>query len=194
MNTPRTKPPARWNFFDYISKRTSPDGTYDYAVTNAEFNRYIGEIISKWPHVEEQMVGVFAELLGVYAHKVPMRQVFRSIRSQHTRITIMRNLLEETSLNAQKGIEYDEIIDEFASLNTARNRYAHGMWLTHESGAVFLADSEGEYFFTSSEPKEIKITELEDVLNRMKKFEKRVGSFVREEMIKRAHAQSSSAI
>lgn len=160
-------------------------GSYQGGLTIPEFNQLVGEIITSWPHAEESMIGIFSELLGVYQHQVPMRQVFRSITSQHTRITIMRNLLQENSRNANKSVEYDKIIDEFSSLNRTRNDYAHGLWHTHESNRVFLASPEGEHSFPF-EPREVTIQELQTVLNRIKEFKMRALRFAWNEMKERA--------
>jgi hypothetical protein len=86
------------------------------------------------------MIEVLGLLLG--DRKLPARQIFRSLRSEHARIEMLKALLEQAPINKNKGPEYDDVITRFASLNAARNNYVHGLWSVHEeTGRVFLAEA-----------------------------------------------------
>ena len=51
----------------------------------------------------------------------------------------MRALLQKAPHNAHLSKEYDEIIDEFKSINQIRNDYVHGVWMVqNDTRAVFF--------------------------------------------------------
>jgi hypothetical protein len=53
----------------------------------------------------------------------------------------MKSLLEDSPINMSKSPEYDEIINEFSSLNTIRNKFIHmGYGLFMEMGVYSLAE------------------------------------------------------
>ena len=141
MNTPRSRPLVRFsNVRDPVIGRTpQPDGHYTGQLTNPDFLSLIAEIVTYLPQIEERMVRFMAVLIG--DNSTPSRQIFHSLRSEEARITIMRALLEQAPRNKDKGQEYDDIIDLFASVKNKRNTYAHGLWHTHESGRVFLQEA-----------------------------------------------------
>jgi hypothetical protein len=117
MNTPRTKPPKR-----YKPKLTiTPEGTYTSGIKNNEISLALGQLITNWPHVEEKMAQFFGYILDI-PDKQSARLIFRSIINQNIRIIIMRALLEKSPHHKDKGILFDEIIDEFAKLNSSRNK------------------------------------------------------------------------
>ena len=94
-----------------------------------------GFLVSYWWHVEEQMIYLLDELITGAARKqygldLSARQIFRSITSQDGRVKLMRNLLETLPHNSSKSSLYDEMLDEFASINSQRNKYVHGIWTT----------------------------------------------------------------
>ena len=110
------------------------------------------------------MVEFMAILLG--GRHTPARQVFRSLSSEDARIKILKSLLQDAPQNKDKGPEYDEIIALFATVKKRRNAYAHGLWYTHESNRVWLAEASPDElsFF---EKREVKKKELETVIHQM---------------------------
>jgi hypothetical protein len=46
----------------------------------------------------------------------PARQIFRAINNNHTRIEVLKTLLQKARVNKDKGVVYDEIISGFKSL------------------------------------------------------------------------------
>jgi hypothetical protein len=143
VNTPRSKPVVRYPA--HRSKATlptpGPDGSYIGELTPPEFQAALGLIVSRWAHLEEMMIVFMSFLLSDDTFQSPARQIFRSVRSAEARIAILRSLLEESPRNQHRGAEFDEIIDEFASLTTERNNYVHGLWWTNEkTKAVRRAD------------------------------------------------------
>jgi hypothetical protein len=129
MNKPRTKKLKRWK---HTPPKNSEGGAFSLALNNPEYTQSLGIIISMWPLIEDHMIQVFQSLLssGPIESHIPARQIYKSIVNAKTRIDIMRNLLEHTPQNAQKGKAYDELLDEFENLNRLRNKYAHALWLT----------------------------------------------------------------
>jgi hypothetical protein len=76
------------------------------------------------------------------------RYIFRSLINQQARIEIMRNLLQNTARNAHLDSSFDEILNEFASLNHIRNGYAHGIWHSKvEARTAHLAEPMGDHWF-----------------------------------------------
>jgi hypothetical protein len=165
-----SKPPKRYDSPKQQEHPKLPDGTWQAGVNNNEFREVLGQIVGYWPHVEDQMIEIMGLLLG---DRTPARQVFRAIVANQSRIKVMRALLERSQHNITKGAEYDEIISEFDSLVNKRNAYLHGLWYTHHSGRVFLAESsidDGHWF----EQREVPIEELINSLRRMGNLWRRI--------------------
>jgi hypothetical protein len=82
------------------------------------------------------------------------------ILSNAARVRVMKALLEESPLNSEKGSFYDEILDEFLSLNSQRNAFVHGLWSTHDhTKRMFLSErSSDELHFLKQ--REVSIDEL----------------------------------
>jgi len=169
MNTPRSKKPKRYP--PSKSKRTPipTGGSYESGVTDSKMKKLLGELASYWPHVEDAMVHFFHELLGAQRF-IPSRQLYKSIVNTQIRIGIMRTLLERTPLNKTRSDKYDEVIDEFASLNGQRNTYLHGLWYTYEDGRTFFCELaiDEDHFL---DQREIKHKEIENVINRMRSLQ-----------------------
>lgn len=129
MNTPKTRTPKRWS---YTKKENGlPEGLFQMDLTNDKFIHALGRIASLWPHTEARMLGIFSTLLHPDAGVAPTRQLYYSIVNAQIRIQIMKNVLEGSFRNRGKGAEYDDIIDEYAALNTLRNKYPI-IYLTHQ--------------------------------------------------------------
>lgn len=85
------------------------------------------------------MITVFRKLLGLKDSDLnTARLLFTSLVNQKIRIDLMRQLLERSWHNRDKGQAFDQVIDEFKKLNDLRNKYVHGRWWTHEDGHTFL--------------------------------------------------------
>ena len=65
--------------------------------------------------LDELINGIAREQYGL---DLSARQIFRSITSQDGRVKLMRNLLETLPHNKSKSLRYDEMINEFASINS----------------------------------------------------------------------------
>ena len=107
------------------------------------FTRLVGQIVALWPHIDEGMVHVFRELLGV-TDETPVRAAFLSIVNAQARVRVLRNLLRQSRANATKGAAFDELIDEYVALNDLRNTYVHGLWSIRKTA------EEGEGMYLSS--------------------------------------------
>ncbi len=84
------------------------------------------------------MAGVLAALIPT-ADNTAAGYILRSIKSPRGRIDLMRDLLTLSPHNADKSDFFDEIIGDFAAINTARNRYVHALWYTFtETKDVYL--------------------------------------------------------
>jgi len=116
------------------------------------------------------MISFMSDLMGTDLHLAPARQVFRSVVSSEARIAIMRSLLEEAEVNRDKDASYDEILDEFASLNKIRNAYAHGLWSTSvdEKQSVWLEETSTDPFAVFfAKKRRVSLKELIGALERM---------------------------
>jgi hypothetical protein len=61
MNTPRTKPPARYS----PKVKDAPDGMYSAGISNMGLAAVVGNIITLWPHTEEHVANLFGDLVGI---------------------------------------------------------------------------------------------------------------------------------
>lgn len=190
MNTPRTKSPKRWKHY-VDRKRTNPpiSGASNFGLQNPDFLIRIGKVATEWPFLEEAMADIFRELMGSLPMQVPYRQILREIVSARTRIELMRSLLENHPLNMAKGLEYDKIIDEFASLNKIRNSYVHGLWTTHESGKIHLSSAEGDNVWFFDNEKEISVKDIDNTLARMIELRKSIRAVATDGLMERLKTQ-----
>lgn len=94
--------------------------------------------------------------------------------SQDARIKLFRAVLERSPLNKEKPALYDQIIDEFYSLNAARNKFLHGLWYTYAGNErVFLAEATADEF-SFIEQREIKIGEIQAVTKRISDLTRKI--------------------
>ncbi|WP_139167810.1 hypothetical protein [Bauldia litoralis] len=141
MNTPSSKPLVRFKGYglDGNPRGRPPDGEFVSGIHNAELAQVIGQLVGVWPHLEESMIDVFAQLAGDQT-KIASYAIFRSITAERLRVDIMRTLLTATPLNVSREQVFDEVIDEFASINKLRNDYVHGIWYTaSKDGKTYLS-------------------------------------------------------
>jgi hypothetical protein len=117
----------------------TPPGQRSGVISDPEIATLLGRIYVAWPHFEDQMITVFRKLLGLKDSDLDTaRLLFTSLVNQKIRIDLMRQLLERSWHNRDKGQTFDHVIDEFKKLNDLRNKYVHGRWWTHEDGHTFL--------------------------------------------------------
>lgn len=127
----------------------------------------MGHIAADWPHVEEAMISVLAELLGG-GRGTPAHQIFRSIVNAKARIDVMRNLLEMAEINKNREIYFDEVIDEFKSLNDKRNEYMHNIWMSYNNGDAYLCKASPSVLgYLMDSTRKVPLKELKDVNARM---------------------------
>ena len=187
MNTPS----RRKRYAYEPPKGHVPDGQYTSGVHNRDFAAALGSLISFWPHVEEQMIFVFADLTGSQDRDMA-RQIFRSIVSQKARLDIMRRLLETAPAHAQKEKFYDDTLSEFSALNRARNSFAHGLWFTHDEThqCYFQEELDGPHqSFTDA--RKVELAELDACIDRGQKL---VMSVIRHYYLKARAVRESSKI
>jgi hypothetical protein len=165
------KAPQRWTG---APKERVVHGQREGRVADPAIASLLGQILVAWPHFENAMVSVFERLLGVQRGNFDAaRLVFYALVAPKTRIDVMRKLLQEGHLNAKKGNEYDEVIDEFEKLNGLRNKYVHGRWWTHETGDTHL-QLDNSAFFTQVQYRKVSKHELEEFLSRLSALWSRV--------------------
>ena len=145
MNTPRSRPLRRYS----VEMDDTPDGEYTAGIEQEKMAAAVGYLITVWPHIEEHMVDVFAELIGA-TDKHDARLIFRTIINQKARLDIMRSMLEGSPRHKEKDGELEEIIAEYSALNTRRNKYAHGLWWTYQDGARFFLEEETDTYLAVS--------------------------------------------
>jgi len=170
MNKPKTATPKRWTF------PTSPavNGTFYHGLSNEEYLILLGTIASTWSRIEDSMIHIFSDILNIDFHSgVAVRQVYFSIVNARTRIDIMKNALERNPRNISKDREYDDILDKFGALSKRRNDYIHGLWMTHESGDVYVViDSKEEYFLNGA--RKIGAEELKECIKNMNELQSKI--------------------
>ncbi len=88
---------------------------------------------------------------------------------------MMTALLERGKINAGKSEIFEEVLAEFAALNIARNKYVHGLWVTHESGKVFLKEPTDDDLDYMPGSREVTAQELADFISRMGALVNRVA-------------------
>jgi hypothetical protein len=116
------------------------------------------------------------------------RQIYRSIISPQSRIKVLRSLLQRTELNQRKDPIYDEVIDEFSSLNDQRNTYLHGLWHTHESGRVFFIEASQDEM-SIFQNREVHLNEIDEFIDRLDALENRIANIMDgEQVIRDANA------
>lgn len=167
MNTSRSKEPKRYSFRP--GKNRPRDGSHAFGLYDPKYHKALGEMISLWPHVEEQMIDILRELIGS-DFSLPARQIFKSVVSNEARRKMMLALLERSPANMNKDRFYDDAIAEFYSLNGRRNDYVHGIWSTHqETGRVSIAvESIDDFYFFES--RYVPVTEIQTLTKEMDKF------------------------
>lgn len=166
MNTPRSKPPVR---YQPTADDMLPPGTYTSGIHDADIAADVCRIITEWPQIEEYFIPLFAHLADI-ADANNARIVFRTIRAQDARLKIMTAMLEKSPVHADKTAKYDELIAEFKSINGMRNDYAHGMWLTEDiERKVYLA-SDLDNYFGHGVPRVVLRSETTGILDRTRKL------------------------
>lgn len=174
MNTPKTPKPLRRYNAEPRKRPLSLPGGY-WGIKEPAAAALFGQLVSYWPHVEDAIIPVFYELVSGHSLSGEnqgavraTREIFRSIVSQQLRIKIMKKLLEESPHNSGKGEIYDEVIEEFYSINKIRSDYVHGLWLwNHNDKKLLLYKPSAEHMFTT-EPRHVSTREFETVLDRMR--------------------------
>lgn len=188
MNTPKTpKNPIRWK--PPKPRRSQHKGGI-WGIRDPKMAAIFGWMMSYWPHVEEQIIFIFEELISgknvVFTDTArkdaqndtaisrASREIFLNITNNQSRIKIMRSLLLAPH-NAERQELYDEIIDEFYSLNDQRNQYIHGrwMWTDQDKTLSFWAPSAEQ--FLHLEPRHVTEKELSLVFNRMRALFEKIG-------------------
>jgi hypothetical protein len=184
MNTPKSGAPKRYTPSRAMFGKGRLRGSFYYGIPD-DFGEVVGHVVVQWAHLEEEMIAVMASLLGDI-NTSPARQVFRSLTSEQARLKVMRSLLHEAKSNISKSKYYDEVIDEFASLNKIRNSYVHGLWYTHSTGKVLIAEVRSDEESTFDRKKPISLNQVKHTLRRIIELSRTVGLQTRAE-----HAESS---
>ena len=173
MSTPPiSKPPKRFSHTYSSVKASLPSGDYVTGIGDPDIAREIGVIMGRWTHIEERMIWVFQQVLGL-KDKITARQVFRSIINQKTRLEIMRNLLERSPLHQKTEKYFDDVINEFAALNSLRNTYVHSLYWTEQSGEVYIEEVKAE-FMTFLTGRKVTLNELRAMLDRMNELSQKL--------------------
>ena len=152
------------------SRRRKPfsDENYHTGINDEAIDKMVGGILTLWPHIEDQMIPLFAELIGT-TNDNSARLIFRSIINNNTRIEIMRTMLQRAPQHQAMPPAVDALIDEFQSLSRVRNSYAHGLWRTRKKdGKVLLEGEEKVTYEPSYENRRVTEAELKGIGERVK--------------------------
>ena len=164
MNTPRSKPIKRFDKTRHPKNPDLPDpGVFEGGIKDEKMLLTLGKLISTWTHLEERMIYIFGILTKT--EKGVAREIFRSVIAQEVKIKMMRFLLEETEDHAKKPPFFDKVLDEFKSLNTARNKYVHGLWY-HDENATYLSSSDAARHPFETVTRKVKASDLDAFLER----------------------------
>ncbi len=83
----------------------------------------------------------------------------------------MEALLLNAFINPEKPDVFNEVIRVFKTVKDKRNDLAHGLWFTHESGRVFLADPSTDMKqMIAAKRREVPIPELKEDIRRMQRL------------------------
>jgi hypothetical protein len=169
MNTPRSKPIIRAN--SAPGRKPIPiDATYHSGIKSETFQCLLGRFVSDWTLLEEQVIDVLAYLLEGHSSD-DAHLIFRSILNSRDRIAVMRNLLEQSTMNVKKSADYDSVIAEFESLNTTRNEYVHGKWWTNmKTGGMYLESPTPTYVPSFFARREVTENEFKNNLRRLEQL------------------------
>jgi hypothetical protein len=169
MNTPPKRRRFTWNF----PEQETPVGPFVSGLDNPEYSVRLASIIVEFNFLESHMPFVLSLLMGM-ENEQPAGYVYRAIRSANSRLEVMHELLHKSKDNENKEDEYDELLRHFNEVRIARNRYAHGLWFTHEetSQVYFSATDEHGFGFLASveEP----LCALDLLVNEIRMLAKRV--------------------
>ena len=142
-----------------------PPGEMTGTILNSTHAIALANLVVAFEHCEAQMYGVLGRLLNVPPHIAGY--VLRSIGTHYGRATLMEQLLQKAPQNAHRSEAFDEIISEFKSIGSARNKYVHGRWWTNrDTGDTYLAEHEDELpqFFA---PRVVKDGEIDACTSRI---------------------------
>jgi len=137
LNQPRGKPVTRVGRPRLINENL-PKGEWTAGINSAEYAALVGQYITALVHVEEHLAIFFGRLILLPTRSPDVaRQSFRAVRFAEGKIKLMRSVLHNSQVHAEKPSIFDEVIDGYETANGKRNDYAHSLWYTHESGRVF---------------------------------------------------------
>lgn len=165
MNPP-SKPPIRSNRKRPVTHNL-PSGGWAPGIGDPERLALVGMIITQLPYVEERMIVFLARLLGIARGESVARPLFRSLEAERARINLMKALLENAHINAEKPPVFDEVIRIFNTVRRKRNDFAHGLWKTHKTGLVALTKATSDPWGGWANTREIRKRELQDDLKRI---------------------------
>jgi hypothetical protein len=194
MNTPRSKPRPRYDFDAAIAKAKKlrgPNGVYRAGIWDTNYAVALGTMVASWSHLEENFLYVFHSITGGMHERVT-RIIFRSILSQESRIRIPREILEKSPYHYKTDVEFDEMIDEFASRTNARNKFIHGMWYTHDSGKVYIINSSEDPTLVGTHKRHVPLKEITDLLLRTQNLSNRINRRMFADLEKAAQPASPS--
>ena len=176
MNTPRSTPRPRYDFHSAIEKAkklSGPSGTYRAGVWDPEHSSALGVVVTSWSHLEEKFLYIFHSICRGTNQRVS-RIVFRSL-VQDSRIRISRYILENSPTHYAASTELDDIIDEFDSCNSVRNKFVHGMWYTHDSGRIYLSPANEDPTLPGTHRRLVPLKEITDLITRMVELQRRIS-------------------
>jgi hypothetical protein len=156
------------------------EGRFANGLLNAAYALPFSAIATMFVHLEVEMDTVLAILMDASDNKTA-GYILTAIKSPRGRIDLLTDLLELSPVNQKRPPEYDQIIKEFASVNTARNKFVHGQWWTNvETNEVFFAEEDDHGFgFFASRP--VQPTELQVLVRRIQELYLRVREVTRED-------------
>lgn len=186
MNTPRQHKRfdlERWRSA-YWSKFEQGSGHFGLGLVGAEPGAHFALLVTEFTHLEFAMERFLGQLLRVDA--ATAAHVMRSIISAKARLAMMRAVLERARHTASKPKDFDEILDEFASINKARNSMVHARWFSDlDTGKIYIIrPNDDPMLLDHAAMVEFDIGELEAVRERISRLGGRVLRVVGEDIVR----------
>lgn len=137
-------------------KLPMPEGQYRTGIWSSGHAICVANIAAEFVHLEDQMAFLLAALLGT-GDLAATRHLLKAIKSPRGRVDVMTDLLQKAPSNALAPSTYDDILKEFAAINSRRNAYIHGYWWTFvDNSTTWLSEgTSGSTIFLKARAVEI---------------------------------------
>lgn len=178
MNTPKKKRRAK---ADLMDERGSTGTPILFRPIPDEAAAYLGHIVAAYTRLEQRMVRIFRIILGIESGEAAAL-AYAAIRAPQTRWEIARRVLENDHIHIKTTEDYDNLIDEFRRITSARNEYVHGDWAHDNRGGLWLVSTQGTVT-DSLNPRRVPKSEFQTILNNIEALESKIISVAEKDLL-----------